>query len=181
MPHYQQEKVQLASTEDIRDIIAELLSRCDLPYHRTPYDHDLHDLCIQECKLKGYPIGKSHGKASILRHIPCGVIMASTAYAHLKNRSTQVFIAMFTAYLIWMDDAYTQNVTGVDYFTARFVTGQQQATECLDGLARLLRETTLHYHGIQANLILMASLNFITSTILDFETQGMVVSFILNQ
>ena len=174
MPQYQQEKVQLASSEDIRDTITELLSRCNLSYYRTPYDHNLHDLCIQECKLKGYPIDKS--KASILRHIPCGVLMVSAAYAHLKNRSTQVFIAIFSAYVTWLDDTYTQDVAGVDYFTARFVTGQQQATECLDGFARLLRETTLHYHGIQANLIIMAGLNLVTSTILDFETQGMVVS-----
>jgi hypothetical protein len=115
-----------------------------------------------------------------MKYIPCGVIIASTAYAHLKSRSTQVFIAIYTAFLTWMDDTYTRDIIGVDFFNERFVAGQQQANEGLDGLARLLREINLYYHGIQANVILTASLNFVTSTILDFETQGMAVSVLLD-
>jgi len=107
--------------------------------------------------------------------------MASTAYAHLESRSTRVFIALYTAFLTWVDDAYTRDVIGVDSFTERFVTGQKQANEGLDGLDRFLRETNLHYHGIQANVILTASLNFMTATILDFETQGMPVSLYSNK
>jgi len=132
-----------------------------------------------ECKLKGYPIDKAHGKLSIIKCIPCGVIFASTSYGHLKNRSTQVFIAIYTAFLTWVDDTYVEDVRGVDIFNERFITGRDQVNEVLDGLARLLREINLHYYGIQADVILTASLNYITSIILDFETQGMTVSFYL--
>ena len=180
---YQQEKVQvqLSSTEGtIRDVITELLSQCNIPYYQTPYDRDLHDLCIQECRLKGYPIDKIHGKSSIAKHIPSGVIMASTAYAHLKSRSTQVFIAIYTAHVAWIDDTYTQDVIGVDSFNERLVTGQKQANAGLDGFERLLRETHLHYHSIQANVILTSSLNYVTSIIIDFETQGIPVSFYID-
>ena len=92
-----------------------------------------------------------------------------------------MFIAIYTAFLTWIDDTYSADVVGVDCFNERFVTGQKQENEGLDGLDRLLRETNLHFHSIQANVILTASLNFVTSTrtILDFETQGMKVSFIL--
>ena len=103
--------------------------------------------------------------------------MASTAYAHLKSRSTQVFIALYNAFVIWIDDAYARDVTGVDSFNERFVNGREQANEGLNGFDRLLRDTNLHYHGIQANVILSSSLNFPTSLILEFETQGMPVSF----
>lgn len=173
---YQQEYAH-PSIEDICSVTTELLSQCHIPYYRTPYDQDLHDLCIQECRLKNYPIGKAYGKASILKYIPCGVIVASTSYAHLEDRSTQVFIALYTAFLTRVGDTCTGDVGGVYAFTKRFLTGQNQANKGLDGLARLLREIDLHYYGAQAEVILTASLNFIDSTVLDYETQGIPVGF----
>ena len=90
-----------------------------------------------------------------------------------------MFIAIYTAFVSWIDDTYVQDVIGVDSFNERFITGRKQANEGLDGLDRLLRETNLHFHGVQANIIVTATLNFMTSTILDFDhTQGMPVSFI---
>ena len=91
-----------------------------------------------------------------------------------------MFIALYTAFVTWIDDTYVRDVIGVDSFNERFVAGRGQANEGLDGFDRLLREINLHYHGIQANVILTASLNFLTSTILDFETQGIPVSLYLN-
>ena len=91
-----------------------------------------------------------------------------------------MFIALYTASVSWIDDTYARDVIGVDSFNERFVTGRKQANEGLDGFDRLLRETNLHYHGIQANVILTASLNYVTSIILDFETRGMSVSLYLN-
>jgi hypothetical protein len=70
-----------------------------------------------------------------------------------------VFIAIYTAFVTWIDDTYTRDVIGVDSFNERFVTGREQANEGLDGFDRLLRETNLHFHVIQANVILTASLN----------------------
>jgi len=90
-----------------------------------------------------------------------------------------VFIAIYTVFLTWVDDTYVEDVGGVDTFNERFITGWDQVNEVLDGLARLLREINLHYYGIQADVILTASLNYITSIILDSETQGMTVSIYL--
>ena len=167
----------MTSNDGIRDVITELLSQYNIPYYQAPYDRDLHDLCIQECKLKRYPIDKIHGKASIAKYIFCGVIIASTGYAHLKNRSTQVFIALYTAFVTWIGDTYSRDDIGVDSFNERFVTGKKQANVGLEGFDRLLRETNLHYHSIQANVIVTSGLNFVTSTILGFETREMPVSF----
>ena len=87
-----------------------------------------------------------------------------------------MYIALYSAFALWVDDAYTRDVTGIDSFNERFVTGSKQANEVLDAFDRLVRETNLHYHGIQASVILTSTLNFVTSIILDFETKGMPVS-----
>ena len=88
-----------------------------------------------------------------------------------------MFIALYTAFVTWIDDTYSQDDIGVDSFNERFVTRQKQANAGLEGFDRLLRETNLHYQSIQATVIVTSSLNFVTSTILDFETQGIPVSF----
>ena len=75
-----------------------------------------------------------------------------------------------------MDDFYAQDVRGLDLFNERFITGKKQANESLDAFDQVLRETNLHYHGIQANVIVTGTLNFVTSIILEFETKGMPVS-----
>ena len=46
---------------------------------------------------------------------------------------------------------------------------EKQADEGLDGLDRPLREINNHYHCIQANVILTASLNFVTARVLEFD------------
>ena len=87
-----------------------------------------------------------------------------------------MFIALYTAFLVRLDDAYAGDIKGLNSFNERFVNGQKQADEGLDGFDRFLRETSLHYHGIPANVILTASLNYVTSIILEYETQEMMVS-----
>ena len=103
-------------------------------------------------------------------------MLASIAYGHLKCRSTQLFIALYTAFLVWSEDTHALDVTGLDSFNERFVTGRKQANEALDGFDRFLRETNLHYNSIQTSVILTGGLNFITAIILEFETQGILVS-----
>lgn len=88
-----------------------------------------------------------------------------------------MFIALYTAFLTWLDDTYAQDDIGLDSFNEWFFTGRKQADEGLDGFDRLLdSETNHHYQGIQANVILTASLNYVTSIILEFETHEMLVS-----
>lgn len=151
-----------------------------MPYSQTPYDQELHDLCIRECNLKKYPIDKIHGNSSIAKYIPLGVVITSTAYGHLKSRSIQVFVALYTAFNIWVEDT-ARNAKGVETFNERFVSGEKQANEGFHGFDRFLRETNIHYHGIQAHVIVTTTLFYMSSISLEIETQGTPVSFIFER
>lgn len=88
-----------------------------------------------------------------------------------------MFVALYTAFNIWIEDT-SRAVKGVETFNERFVSGEKQANEGLQGFDRFLRETNLHYHGIQAHVIVTTSLFYMSSISLEIETQGMPVSFL---
>ncbi|CAA7261255.1 unnamed protein product [Cyclocybe aegerita] len=161
------------SPDDIRDVLGKFFDRCKIPYDELPYDVDLHNLCIEEAHKFGYPVDPSSDVPSILKALPAGVAIAATAYAHLHNRDIQVFIALFTGFLVYLDDCVTHSVSGVDMFVERYISGQPQENDVLESLAFFLRGTYVHYTGIQANIIMTSTLNFITSVVLENKTQTM--------
>ncbi|KAJ3494392.1 hypothetical protein NLJ89_g10818 [Agrocybe chaxingu] len=165
-----------ASNEAICEVFEDFFRRCDFHYEEVPYDIDLHNLCINEARKKGYPIDASAGNYSILKGLPVGIVLASTAYAHLRNRELQVFIALYTAFLGQIDTYFAHDISGIDHFTRHFVSGNQQANELLESLASFLRSVYDHYAGIQADIIIASALNFMTSMVLEYRTQGMKLS-----
>ncbi|KAJ3510944.1 hypothetical protein NLJ89_g4390 [Agrocybe chaxingu] len=161
------------SPDDIRDVLNRFFERCQIRYDEFPYDIDLHNLCIEEAHKHSYPVDPSPGVPSILKALPAGVAIAATSYAHLHSRDVQVFIALYTGFLVYLDDCVTHDVSGVDMFVERFISGHPQDNDVLESLALFLRETYVYYSGIQANIIMTSTLNFITSVVLENKTQTM--------
>ena len=93
--------------EDLRQVVATFLLRCRIPYTRPPYDKVFHELVVSTAIAKGYPMDGPH---SLRPFIPAGVVMATTAYAHLPNREHRVYIALYTAILVFTDDIFQDDV-----------------------------------------------------------------------
>lgn len=163
--------------DTIRKVVEALHLKLGVPYSVTPHDQRLHDLCCQRAIERGYPMGTDPSVPSLRPFIPSGVIMAATAYAHLENEATRVFIALYTAFLVFVDDAYENDNAAVRVFMERFVRGEKQAEPLLDGMARVLKEIPDHFEPVAAGIVLTGTLNFISSLTLDFQTQGMEVCF----
>ncbi len=159
----------------IREIIESMLLKMDVPYNVTPYDQKLHDTCCQRAIEQGYPMSADRSELSLLPFIPSGVIMSATAYTHIGNEATRVFIALYTAFLVYVDDVYERDNSAVRVFIERFVRGEKQLEPVLEGLARFLPEIADHYEPVVANIILTATLNLINASTLEFQTQGMKV------
>ena len=159
----------------IREIMESMLLKMDVPYNVTPYDQKLHDICCQRAIEQGYPMSSDRSELSLLPFIPSGVIMSATAYTHIENEATRVFIALYTAFLVYVDDVYERDNSAVRVFIERFVRGEKQLEPVLDGLAHFLPEIADHYEPVVANIILTATLNLINASTLEFQTQGMKV------
>lgn len=161
----------------IRKVIESLLLKIDVLYNVTPYDQKLHDICCQRAIEQGYPMSSDRSELSLLPFIPSGVIMSATAYTHIESEATRVFIALYTAFLVYVDDVYERDNRAVRVFIERFVRGEKQMESVLDGLARFLPEIADHYEPVVANIILTATLNLINASTLEFQTQGMKVRY----
>lgn len=101
--------------------------------------------------------------------------MATTAYAHLPNESTRIFIALYTAFLIYLDDVFQKDVDRVSVFNDRFIQGQPQEDPVLDSFAALLHEIPNHYGRVVSNIMLTSTLNLVNALLLEHETQTMPV------
>jgi len=110
--------------------------------------------------------------------MPGGVVMATTAYAHLNNKSTQILIALYTAFLIYLDDVFQHDVELVYCFNERFILCQAQDDPVLDGFASLLHEFPQHFGRVVSNIMITSTLNLVTALLLEFETQDMKVRLI---
>jgi hypothetical protein len=159
--------------EEIRSTVVEFLNRCSIAYPRNvrvdpAFDEDCHAECIR----LGYDM------KTLEPFLRVGIDIAGTAYTHLKDKKIQRYIAIYTAFLTYLDD-FCQTDEGIVYvssFLGRFINNEPQEYKTLDDLASVLKEVSVYWRPITASLILSASLNFIASLFLDHETKDMQVS-----
>lgn len=175
---------------NVRQVVLDLLARCEVPYAVKPYDQVLHDRCLATCEERGYPIGAttSHGFDSkndidgerpLLHFLPTGVYMASNSYDHLKADVPRlIYVALFTTFVVFLDDLFKRDVESIALFGTRLMRGEKQGHPALDCLASLLNDTEMQFGRTVANIIVNDTLAFLNSLVLDYETQGLKVGFI---
>ncbi|KAG1878761.1 hypothetical protein F4604DRAFT_1903023 [Suillus subluteus] len=156
----------------IRKSIAEFYQRCGLQYKNITLDEAWYPECCKEAINRGYPMD------AILPYMAVGVAIMSNAYDHLPDRATKMWICLFTAVSTCIDDIMTraENLVHVCRFNERFANCQPQEHPVLNTFDELLREVACHYSAPVSNLIVTSSLNFISSILLDNETQDMPIS-----
>ncbi|KAF9492855.1 terpenoid synthase [Pleurotus eryngii] len=138
-----------------------------------PYDLGLQQECYEEAVKRGCIMT---GKFSLLPHIPGGVVMAATAYKHLKSTETHLLIALYTAFLIFLDDTFHEDMDEVAEFNSRFITNKPNEIPNLNVFAELLRDLPKYFNTIVANIMVTSTLNLVTALSLEQEIGGMKVS-----
>lgn len=106
--------------------------------------------------------------------------MASTAYAHLDCKRTRIFIALYTAFLIYLDDVFQNEVEEVRSFNQRFMQGQPQGDIVLDAFAKLLHGTSQHFDQLASDIIMTSTLNLVTALSLEYKIKHQTVNYTCN-
>jgi hypothetical protein len=173
-PTFSNGEVRLAS---IRQVIANFLRRCDLPYANVvniTIDDVLYSECYQEAINRGIPM---NGKYSLRPYMDLGVAMFN-AYTYLPDHATKMWICLITVLLACIDDMIDkpEDLVHLHSFYERFASNQSQGNPVLHAVDALLRDIVCHYSSPVSNMIVTSVLDFISSIMIDNETKGMQIS-----
>jgi hypothetical protein len=142
--------VQNVNMNDIRETIRSFLDRYNISYPRVDYDEYLDRLTREDLTRRGCPLS---GLYSVVPYIPASVSIAALAYNHTP-RDTQMFISVYTTLLLYIDDTYSDDASGIQDFNTRFVLGQKQRDPTLQCLADSIHEIPQRYNYIASNIII---------------------------
>ncbi len=159
--------------EMLQCLIYRLLDVHHVKFTVEPYDLGLQQMCYEEAVKRGCIMT---GKFSLLPHIPGGVVMAATAYKHLKSTETCLLIALYTAFLIFLDDAFHEDMDEVAEFNSKFIANKPNEIPNLNVFAELLRDLPKYFNTIVANVMVTSTLNLVTALSLEQEIGGLKVS-----
>jgi hypothetical protein len=129
-----------STTSQIRAILTQFLQECDIVYpHDVCLDSSYRDACYSHAKRRGFDL-KILGKS-----LDVGIPIGGTAYRHLQNYPTQIFVGIWSALAAHIDDSYGIYAEGLKVFVDRFLARERQLFEALDYFASVLREAPHHW------------------------------------
>ncbi|KIJ11854.1 hypothetical protein PAXINDRAFT_83937, partial [Paxillus involutus ATCC 200175] len=160
----------------IRTTICRLLAGCNVQYKVAPFDHALYQECFDVAVKRGYPMSCSE-PFSVLPFLPIGVTYSMTSCAHITPRHNQIWIALCTACLFFVDDVprrFPTELPSLRAFNNRLVRGEKQGNAVLDAVVDLLKETPRVFGGhVPADLLTTSIMDFATTTVMECETTNM--------
>lgn len=152
-------------SSNLRNLIKNFLKGCGLVYPRTSSHSVFEADCIAEGARRGYITAENK---TFKQFIPAGVAMACNAYHH-QTRDIQVFICFYTAFLVYLDDVFENDIEAVRPFNYRFITRQKQNDDLLDHFSELVLEMPQLFGTTEANLMTTSTLNLVTALIIERE------------
>ncbi|TFK39594.1 isoprenoid synthase domain-containing protein [Crucibulum laeve] len=165
-------QVNELQNSDIQNTISTFFSRCGIPYPTTILaDVEFESACWEHAMQRAYPL---HELGPFME---VGISIAMQAYSHLPNEEAKIFIALYTAFMSYLDDSCRdeKGVQRIRAFVERFSQNQPHKDEVLDNFASFLRDVFRHWKPLIATMILTATLNFFNSLVLDYETRTLKI------
>ncbi|KAK0446785.1 hypothetical protein EV421DRAFT_1901624 [Armillaria borealis] len=175
--------------QSLRQSIHLLLDQCsvDLQTQRAiPFDNDLLSLACKEAARHGLIV--DHGSASSFRpYIKHGVDTVTACFSHIQDTQSRIYMILYLASFFYLDDkfapGYQSNAESMAQELFSSMMGRVTPNDPMQKLySFLLTEAPNCFpNSPTSNIIVTGSLNFITSAILDYRTQGMKANTCVGQ
>ncbi|KAL5480713.1 hypothetical protein ACEPAI_9653 [Sanghuangporus weigelae] len=154
----------------LRTFLTTFLKRCNMQYQGSEQPiANFEALCIAEASARGYLGGDD---AVLRRSIVVGATMVVTAYAHLRDEGVKMYIALYTGFVVYLDDLFLSHIDAIREFVSRFVARQPQQLKVLDDFAALLLETPRFHDAVVCNIILTSTFDFLSSLLIQYDVLG---------
>ncbi|KAK2462611.1 hypothetical protein APHAL10511_005344 [Amanita phalloides] len=157
-----------ASALQIQNILETTLEKIQIPLAPKEYDQEFHNACLRGAEERGICL---QGPVHIGLRLPAGVVMGSIAYGHLPDLSTRIFIALYTAGLLALEDVCGDDPSLLSTFCDRFFKSIPHGHPVVDAWDILTKELPLHFDRVQADIMRLSSMDFVLANFIEFELQ----------
>ncbi|KAL5496042.1 hypothetical protein ACEPAH_3135 [Sanghuangporus vaninii] len=182
MPSLSNTDVRESQTENIspptdraslRNFIVTFLKRCDIHYQGCEQPiANFETLCVAAASARGY-LG---GDDSVFRRfIGLGATIAIASYSHLRDENVKIYIALYTAFIAYLDDHFLSQIDAIREFVSRFVACQPQQLKVLDDFAALLLEMPRFHNAVACNIILTSTFDYLSSLLIQTDVIGVPI------
>ncbi|KAJ7156090.1 isoprenoid synthase domain-containing protein [Mycena crocata] len=148
--------------DSLRPLISAFLR--DLNY-RSPQKAENNAL-LEAMNVKAAQIGVPYADSHSQKCFENGYSVAANNFPG-HPLEVQLYIATYTWLAFVIDDTTSSMADDVAHFQERFYAGEKQPTLLLQGFAEVLRSTYDHFDNVVSNFIILSSLAFINSNVLE--------------
>ncbi|PCH34391.1 terpenoid synthase [Wolfiporia cocos MD-104 SS10] len=152
------------------EAVREFLHKMQVSLPQYPRDPEL------EARVRETLSSWGHEKA-LRPYIITGIMLTITAYSHITDFETKVQIALFTTFIIAMDDpAVLDSIACREFHQAICFGTVQKESGLFNKFNKILQSMWGHYPTFTANTIYASALRFVNAAILEKESAGTALS-----
>jgi len=154
--------------EQIRDIVKTFLKELAVPFVFDASNKAFTDACCENMAARDW----STETISILQpYLSAGVVISRTAYKHLPNMDTKVFIAIYTAIITCLDDICTEHIEELRSFSKVHCQRGVHKFDLLNAFSQICDGIPQHFNENGSGFILTSTFCYMNALLLENEVQ----------
>ncbi|KIL58153.1 hypothetical protein M378DRAFT_27705 [Amanita muscaria Koide BX008] len=147
---------------EIKNICTDFLNRIRIQFEIRKPDQPIFDDCCRTARQMGIALD------DILPYLGSASDFAAMSYSHLEH-DKQVYIALFTASGIGLEEVCSNDVDSLKNFTHRFIIGKVHGHPIMDSYDMIVRQLPDRFESFAAEAMLQSALDFCVGLVMEYE------------